>query len=292
MWMFSDDLLALREAQRGLAKASPYKDLAVNLCALCVLCLCGESCKRPPQNIGGLLRSTLCYHGKQGELPALEVRAYNGQDERNLAGESWDGCMDMLSDANFVYFLLMAGMWVSATGTYIPGTGVAEIVGIALIVGSLYLMSLLAVNWLAVLALVAGASLFFLLPLLKSEWESFAIAGLAIQAVASFFLFSEASVSPLFIAVGVILAFAYHRGILRSILQQQRELSSTQKDEFLVGARGRVMAAIEDRGTVQVKGELWTARSRSRLETGTEIVVTQQEGLELHVEKAKRQAAD
>lgn len=200
--------------------------------------------------------------------------------------------MDLLSDANFVYFLLMAGMWVSATGTYIPGTGAAEIVGIALIVGSLYLMSLLAVNWLAVLALVAGASLFFLLPLLKSEWESFAIAGLAIQALASFFLFSEASVSPLFIAVGVILAFAYHRGILRSILQQQRELSSTQKDEFLVGARGRVMAAIEDRGTVQVKGELWTARSRSRLETGTEIVVTQQEGLELHVEKAKRQAAD
>lgn len=226
------------------------------------------------------------------ELPAFDLRAYNECDDGIAPEEGWDGCMDMLSDANFVYFLLMAGMWVSATGTYIPGTGIAEIVGIALIVGSLYLMSLLAANWLAVLALVAGASLFFLLPLLKSEWESFAIAGLALQALASFFLFSEASVSPLFIAIGVILAFAYHRGILRSILQQQRELSSTQKDEFLVGARGRVMAAIEERGTVQVKGELWTARSRSRLETGTEIVVTQQEGLELHVEKAKRQGAD
>ena len=200
--------------------------------------------------------------------------------------------MDMLNDPNFVYFLLMAGMWVSATGTYIPGTGVAEAAGIALIIGSLYLMSLLAVNWIAVIALVAGASLFFLLPLLKSEWESFAIAGLAIQAAASFFLFNEGSVSPLFIAVGVLLAFAYHRGILRSILQQQRELSSTQKDEFLVGARGRVMAEIDDRGTVQVKGELWTARSRLRLEPGTEIVVTQQEGLELQVEKAKRQLAD
>ena len=200
--------------------------------------------------------------------------------------------MDMLTDANFVYFLLMAGMWVSATGTYIPGTGIAEIAGIALIIGSLYLMSLLAANWLAVLALVAGASLFFLRPLLKSEWEAFAIAGLAIQAAASFFLFSQANVSPLLIAIGVMLAFAYHRGILRSILLQQRELSSTQKDEFLVGARGRVMAAIEERGTVQVKGELWTARSRSRLEPGTDIVVTQREGLELHVEKAKRQRAD
>ena len=200
--------------------------------------------------------------------------------------------MDMLNDPNFVYCVLMAGMWVSATGTYIPGTGIAEGLGVALILGALYLLSLLAVNWLAALALVAGASLFFLLPLLKSEWEPFAIAGLALQALASFFLFESASVSPVFIVIGVLLAFAYHRGILRSILQQQRELSSTQKDEFLVGQRGRVMAEIDDRGTVQVKGELWTARSRLRLEPGTEIAVTQQDGLELHVEKAKRGSSE
>ena len=138
------------------------------------------------------------------------------------------------------------------------------------------------------IALVIGASLFFLLPLLKSEWERFAIGGLALQAAASFFLFAEASVSPIWIVVGLVVAYAYHRTILRSVLMQQRTLSSTQKDEFLVGERGRVVAEIEDRGTVQVHGELWTARSRSRLESGTEVVVTQQDGLELHVEKAKR----
>ena len=199
--------------------------------------------------------------------------------------------MEFLQDANVIYLLLMAGLWISATGTYIPGTGFAEIAGAGLILGTVYLMSLLAANWLAVIALVAGASLFFLLPLLKSEWENFAIAGLALQAGASFFLFAEASVSPVLIAVGVLLAFAYHRTILRSILRQGRELSSTQKDEFLVGARGRVMAPIHERGTVQVKGELWTARSKSRLESGAEIVVTEQQGLELQVEKAKREDA-
>lgn len=196
--------------------------------------------------------------------------------------------MEWLSDPNFIYLLMMAGLWISATGTYIPGTGVAEIAGAGLILGTLYLMSLLATNWIAVIALVAGASLFFLLPLLKAEWENFAIAGLVIQALASFVLFAEASVSPLLIVIGVMLGWVYHRTILRSILRQQRELSSTQKDEFLVGARGRVMATIEDRGTVQVRGELWTARSHSRLESGTEVVVTQQDGLELQVDKAKR----
>lgn len=196
--------------------------------------------------------------------------------------------MEFLSDPNVIYLLLMAGLWISATGAYIPGTGVAEIGGAALIIGTLFLLSQAAANWIAVIALVIGASLFFLLPLLKAEWERFAIGGLAIQAVASFFLFADGAVSPLWIALGLVVAWAYHRTILRKVLMQQRTLSSTQKDAFLVGERGRVVAEIEDRGTVQVRGELWTARSRTRLESGAEIVVTQQDGLELHVEKAKR----
>lgn len=196
--------------------------------------------------------------------------------------------MEFLQDPNVIYLLLLAGLWVSAAGAYIPGTGLAEIGGAALIIGTLFLLSQAAVNWIAVIALVIGASLFFLLPLLKAEWERVAIGGLAIQAAASFFLFAEASVTPIWIVAGLIVAYAYHRTILRSVLMQQRTLSSTQKVAFLVGERGRVMAEIEDRGTVQVHGELWTARSRSRLESGTEVVVTQQDGLELHVEKAKR----
>ncbi|MCY3831426.1 MAG: hypothetical protein OXG85_00335 [Chloroflexi bacterium] len=196
--------------------------------------------------------------------------------------------MEFLNDPNLIYLLLMAGLWISATGAYIPGTGLAEIGGAALIIGTLFLLAQVATNWVAVIALVIGASLFFLLPLFKAEWERFAIGGLALQAVASFFLFTEASVSPLWIVLGLVVAWAYHQTILRSVLQQRRTLSSTQKDAFLVGERGRVVAAIEERGTVQVGGELWTARSRSRLESGAEVVVTQQDGLELHVEKAKR----
>ena len=196
--------------------------------------------------------------------------------------------MELLLDPNVIYLLLMAGLWISATGAYIPGTGLAEIGGAALIIGTIFLLSQAAANWIAVIAVVIGASLFFLLPLLKSEWERFAIGGLALQAVASFFLFVGASVSPVWIALSLLVASAYHRTVLRSVLRQQRTLSSTQKDEFLVGQRGRVVAEIEERGTVQVQGELWTARSRSRLESGAEVVVTRQDGLELHVEKAKR----
>jgi len=193
-----------------------------------------------------------------------------------------------LLSPNIVYLLLMAGLWLSATGTYIPGTGVVEVVGGGLILLTLYLLTLLTTNWIALILLVVGASVFFILPLLKPDWIRIAEVGLLVQAVSSFFLFADGVVSPVLIVGSVLLAWAYHHMILKAILKQQRQLSSTQKDEFLVGTRGRVVAPIEDKGTVQVKGELWSARSTSRLESGTEVVVTEQNGLELKVEKAKR----
>jgi len=205
--------------------------------------------------------------------------------------------MEILQDPtlispNLVYLLLMAGLWLGATGTYIPGTGIVEVAGAGLLMLTLYLMTLIATNWIALAALVIGASVFFLLPLLKPELIRFAQAGLVVQAVSSFFLFGDGMVSPVLIVLSVLLAWLYHNTILKSILKHHRELSSTQKDEFLVGEHGRVVASIEDKGTVQVKGELWTARSIDRLESGTQIVVTEQQGLELHVEKAKRDTID
>lgn len=205
--------------------------------------------------------------------------------------------MEILQDLtlispNLVYLLLMAGLWLGATGTYIPGTGIVEVAGAGLLLLTLYLMTLVATNWIALAVLVIGASVFFLLPLLKPEWIRLAQAGLIVQAVSSFFLFKDGMVSPVLVVGGVLLAWLYHYTILQSILKHHRELSSTQKDEFLVGAHGRVVSPIEDKGTVQVKGELWTARSIDRLERDTQIVVTEQQGLELHVEKAKRDTID
>ena len=207
--------------------------------------------------------------------------------------------MEFLLEPNVIYLLLMAGLWISATATYTLGetAGVAEVAGGGLLLGTIYLLSQLAgTNWLAVIALVLGAAVFFLLPLLKPDWEllRLAVVGLAVQVLASFMLFSgsaDVAVSPFLIVGSAAVAWLYQSTVLRYIIQQRRELSSTQKDEFLVGERGRVMGDIDERGTVQVKGELWSARSSSPIAGGTEIVVTGQDGLELHVEKAKRDAS-
>ncbi len=56
----------------------------------------------------------------------------------------------------------------------------------------------------------------------------------------------------------------------------------------LVGMHGRVVSPLDPTGTVRVNGELWTARSTDRIDSGAAVVVTGREGLELIVEKAKR----
>lgn len=194
----------------------------------------------------------------------------------------------ILINTNIIYVVLMAGLWLSATGTYIPGTGIVEVVGAVLLIGSLIAMTMIATNWIALIVLVLGASVFFLLPLLKPNLIRLAELGLLVQGAASLFLFKDQPVSPVLVVVGLLLAWLYHHMVLAVLLKEQHQLSFTQKEAFLVGTRGRVVAPVDPQGTVQVKGELWTARSTSRLESGTEIVVVEQNGLELKIEKAKR----
>jgi len=56
----------------------------------------------------------------------------------------------------------------------------------------------------------------------------------------------------------------------------------------VIGLRGRVTKPLNPVGTVLVNSESWTARSTEMLPLDAEVIVTAKRGLELVVEKAKR----
>lgn len=58
--------------------------------------------------------------------------------------------------------------------------------------------------------------------------------------------------------------------------------------EIVVGSKGKVATAIDPRGYVRVKGELWKAQSPYRLEPNDEIVVIAVKGIQLVVAPAKQ----
>lgn len=197
-------------------------------------------------------------------------------------------------DPNIVYLLLIFGLWLGVTATYMPGTGLLEVLAGAALIGAFYVLGTMPTNWAAIIVLVLGVLSFIVMPFLKQQFVPLAVGGLILQAVGGWFMFDGPAVSPLIIALSVVLPLAYHRYALLPILDKVRSKPLMDDDESLVGVRGRVVRALNPTGTVQVRGELWTATSDHPLEPGDEVVVVERDGLNVYVEgiKQKREAVN
>lgn len=190
-------------------------------------------------------------------------------------------------DPNLVYLALVFGLWVGVTAIYVPGTGVLEVLATLVVIGCVVLLTALPVSWLAALAMVAGILGFIVIPFIKQRHTVIALAALALHALGALFMFSDPAISPLLISTTVIVSLLYYQYALIPILTRMREQKLVSQDETLIGARGRVVKALDPTGTVNVHGELWTATSDRPLQPGDEVIVVEREGLWVTVEGVK-----
>ena len=197
----------------------------------------------------------------------------------------------VLQDPNIIYLMLLFGLWLAAIAIYLPGSGVLEIAALGYLAFEVFLLTRLPTNWVAVIILVVGVLGFLTMPLLLPKAARYALGGLALQTIGGLTLFYGQPVSIAVIALTVGVSFVYHRYVLMPILRRHRELSTPSEDDSLIGARGRVIKALDPVGTVQVRGEPWTARSDRPLQPDEEIVVLEREGLQLYVEGVKHKRA-
>jgi membrane-bound serine protease (ClpP class) len=196
-------------------------------------------------------------------------------------------------DPNLVYLALVFGLWLGVTAIYVPGTGVLEVVAAVVVIGCIALLTTVSVNWLAALAMIAGILAFIIVPFLHQRQTAIPLAGLALHAVGAWFMFEGTAVSPLMIAVTVGVSLLYYQYVLMPLFTRMRQQTPVSQDETLIGARGRVVKALNPTGTVNVHGEMWTAISDRPLQPGDEVIVVERDGLQVTVEgvKAKRRPA-
>ncbi len=193
-------------------------------------------------------------------------------------------------DPNIVYLGLIVALWSVVTIVYSPGTIIGEIFSAVLTLASLMMLVNMPTNWLAVILIVVGVSGFLALPFVSIRFARFADLGLLLQVMGGVMLLREGpQVSPLIVMATVLVAWGYHRFVLMPALRLHAKAANADEDHLLVGMRGRVTRAIDPVGTVYVNGESWTARSPEPLDVNTEVVVLRKAGLELFVEKAKRE---
>jgi membrane-bound ClpP family serine protease len=191
-------------------------------------------------------------------------------------------------DVNVVYLALIATLWLGVTATYVPGTGLLEALSAAIAVGVVLMMGNLPTNWGAVVILILGTLSFIVMPFLNRQWIALAIGGLILQGIGSLFMFDGLQVSPLIIGLILVLSLAYHRYVLIPVLEKTRNQPLVDDDAALIGARGRVVRALDPVGTVNVRGELWTASSDEPLQAGDEVIVVERDGLNIFVEAVKQ----
>ena len=193
---------------------------------------------------------------------------------------------ELLLNPNVAYLLLVSGFMLAILALLSPGTGLLE-------VGSLFVLVLAGwgvynseINLWALGLLLLGVFPFLLAVRKSGQMWLLAISVLALV-VGSAFLFRgegwQPAVHPVLAGMVSILSAGFIWVMARKTLEA--EFSQPTHDlGLLISQTGEAKSHIHLEGTVQVAGELWTARSAQTIQSGAMIRVIDREGLILVVE--------
>ena len=186
---------------------------------------------------------------------------------------------------NLLFLVLVAGIWLAALAVVNPGTGILEILALAALGGTGLGTIFVPFNAWSLIVLALGGVLFIASLRLPRPEIWFALSALTLSA-GSIFLFQTAgggiAVHPLLALSVSLLTLGYFWWAVRSaiIAQQSRPTIDPSR---VIGEVAEVRTELNPIGSVYALGELWTARSESRVKVGKEVKVVDREGLMLLV---------
>lgn len=195
--------------------------------------------------------------------------------------------MDLLLDPNIAYLLLLGGVLMAMLALAAPGTGFFEIGAIFCIVLAVYAVYHLSFNWWA-LILIALSVVPFVYAIQKPKRELFLALSILLLIVGSVFVFprtdGQAGVNPIVAVTASVLVAGFLWLAIRKAIEAAYT-RPTHDPEGLVGLIGEARTAVHDDGSVQVGGELWSARSDKSIPAGSSIRVVRRDGFIVVVEK-------
>ncbi len=195
--------------------------------------------------------------------------------------------MNFLLDPNIAYLILLGAVLLAMMALASPGTGLFEIGAFFLIALAGYAIYKLSLNWWA-LVLLGLSVVPFVYAIQKPKRELFLALSILLLIVGSVFFFPRTEerpmVNPLVAIIGsgsvaILLWFAVRKSVEATSRRPSHDLTG------LVGQVGEARTKIGDEGSVQLNGELWSARSEKPIPAGSSIRVVRREGFILVVEK-------
>ena len=178
--------------------------------------------------------------------------------------------MDFFLNPNVAYLFLLGGVFLAMLALITPGTGFFEIGALFCIALAGYAIFNLSFNWWA-MVLVLLSAVPFIYSIQKPKRELFLGISILVLMVGSLFIFPSETGGP---AVNLFIAFlasALVSGFLWIAVQKTMQASSQRPShdlDALIGQIGEAKTKIHTDGSVQVNGELWSARSEGAIKAG------------------------
>jgi len=196
--------------------------------------------------------------------------------------------MDFLLDPNIAYLFLLAGVLLGLMAIVTPGTGMFEVVAFfCLALAGYAVYNLSFALWALIILVLSIIPFVFAIQKPKREWFlALSILGLVVGSV---YLFPTKGLQPAVSPLLAILSSALFAGFLWIAIRKTLQASHARPSHdlsALVGQLGEAKTRIHSDGSVQVAGELWSARSEKSIPSGSTIKVVAREGFVLVVEKS------
>jgi len=195
--------------------------------------------------------------------------------------------MDILLDPNVAYLILLGGVILGFLAIVTPGTGMLEVGTVFCVLLTSYAVYHLSVNGWAIVVMLLSI-IPFVYASQKPKRELYLGLSILMVVIGSVFVFprseTQAGVNP-WIAIfsatsmAIFLWLAVRKSIEAAHLKPLHDLNA------LVGKFGKTQTAVSAEGSVQVAGELWSARSDYLIPVGCLVQVVRREGFVLVVEK-------
>jgi membrane-bound serine protease (ClpP class) len=194
--------------------------------------------------------------------------------------------MEFITDPNIAYVLLVFGSILTLLAIVTPGTGILEIGALFSLALSGFAAFRIGINlWaLVVLTLMLVP---FIFAIRKPKRELYLAASILMLIIGSIYLYPtqglRPSVNP-YLAVTVSLFSSVFIWLI--VLKTLAAMLSRPNHDLgsLLGQIGETKTIVHSEGSVQMDGELWSARSEKRIPAGKQVRVIGRDGFTLIIE--------
>ncbi len=199
--------------------------------------------------------------------------------------------MEFLFDPNIAYLLIVSAVLLTLIAIIVPGTGIPEAGLVFCIMVAAFIVYQIGINLWAVTLLLLSIVPFFIALRVKTWRIPFLAATFLLLTVGSIFLFTGENglslVNPL-LAVAVSLGsggLIWFSADRTATIMQSKPVHDV---DALIGQIGEARTDIHEEGSVQILGELWSARSETPIKAKNAVRILRRDGLILTVEEESK----